>query len=85
MLFIILKSGHMSVTNLGQNSFGHFGASRAFLTEFILTFIFILVILVVTNKKGNGVLVTGIVIGLSLPYYSFSRYTSNRNVCKSSS
>lgn len=61
MLFIILKSGHMPVTNLGQNSFGHFGAGGAFLTEFILTFI-----LVVTSKKGNGGLVTGIVIGLSL-------------------
>ena len=44
----------MPVTNLGQNSFGHFGADGAFLTEFILTFIFILVILVVTSKKGNG-------------------------------
>ena len=66
MLFIILKSGHMSVTNLGQNSFGHFGADGAFLTEFILTFIFILVILVVTSKKGNGGLVSDIVIGLSL-------------------
>ena len=66
MLFIILKSGHMPVTNLGQNSFGHFGADDAFLTEFILTFIFILVILVVTSKKGNGGIVSDIVIGLSL-------------------
>lgn len=65
MLFAILKSGHMPVSNMGQNSFGHFDAWGVFLTEFILTFIFVLVILVVTGKKGNTV-VAGIIIGLSL-------------------
>lgn len=66
ILYVILKSGNMAVTNLGQNSFGHFGAGGAFLTEFVLTFIFVLVILVVTSKRGNGGIVTGIIIGLSL-------------------
>lgn len=64
-LYLILKSGKMPVTNMGQNSFGHFGASGAFLTEVILTFIFVLVILTVTGKKGNTI-VTGLVIGLTL-------------------
>lgn len=64
-LFVILKSGKMPVSNMGQNSFGHFGAGGAFITELILTFIFVLVILTVTGKKGN-IIVTGLVIGLTL-------------------
>ncbi|WP_341381755.1 aquaporin [Clostridium massiliamazoniense] len=65
ILFAILKSGHMPVSNMGQNSFGHFATWGVFLTEFVLTFIFVLVILVVTGKKGNTV-VAGIAIGLAL-------------------
>lgn len=65
VLYLILKSGKMPVTNMGQNSFGHFSASGVFLTEVILTFIFVLVILTVTGKKGNTI-VTGLVIGLTL-------------------
>lgn len=65
IFYLILKSGKMPLTNFGQNSFGHFTWWGVFLVEFILTFIFVLVILVVTGRKGNP-LVAGLVIGLTL-------------------
>jgi aquaporin Z len=64
-LVTILKSSGMALNNLGQNSFGNLGASGSFLVEFVLTFVFILVIVAVTGKKGNANL-AGIVIGLTL-------------------
>lgn len=65
VLKIILSTSDMAVTNLGQNSFGALGAGGAFLVEAILTFIFILVIIVVTGKHGSPEL-AGLVIGLTL-------------------
>ncbi|MCX2826828.1 aquaporin [Bacillus pseudomycoides] len=64
-LVTILKSSNMSLDNLGQNAFGNFGLSGSFLVEFVLTFVFILVIIVVTGKKGNAQL-AGLVIGFTL-------------------
>ncbi|MDE7554249.1 aquaporin [Bacillus tropicus] len=64
-LVTILKSSGMTLSNLGQNSFGNLGASGSFLVEFLLTFVFILVIIAVTGKKGITNL-AGIVIGLTL-------------------
>ncbi|SDY55968.1 aquaporin [Bacillus sp. 166amftsu] len=64
-LVTILKSSNMSLDNLGQNSFGNLGLSGSFLVEFILTFVFILVIIAVTGKKGNAQL-AGLVIGFTL-------------------
>ncbi|PET94864.1 aquaporin [Bacillus cereus] len=64
-LVTILKSSGMTLNNLGQNSFGNLGVSGSFLVEFVLTFVFILVIVAVTGKKGNANL-AGIVIGLTL-------------------
>ncbi|PFU92949.1 aquaporin [Bacillus anthracis] len=64
-LVTILKSSGMTLSNLGQNSFGNLGASGSFLVEFVLTFVFILVIMTVTGKKGITNL-AGIVIGLTL-------------------
>ncbi|OJD55647.1 MULTISPECIES: aquaporin [Bacillus] len=64
-LVTILKSSDMTLSNLGQNSFGNLGASGSFLVEFVLTFVFILVIMAVTGKKGITNL-AGIVIGLTL-------------------
>jgi aquaporin Z len=64
-LVTILKSSGMTLNNLGQNSFGNLGASGSFLVEFVLTFVFILVIVAATGKKGNANL-AGIVIGLTL-------------------
>lgn len=65
VLFTILKSGNMPVSNMGQNTFGNFSAGGVFLTEFVLSFIFVLVVLVVTGKKGNSI-VAGLVIGATL-------------------
>ncbi|MEC3471136.1 aquaporin [Bacillus tropicus] len=64
-LVTILKSSGMTLSKLGQNSFGNLGASGSFLVEFVLTFVFILVIMAVTGKKGITNL-AGIVIGLTL-------------------
>ncbi|KFN04286.1 aquaporin [Bacillus clarus] len=64
-LVTILQSSKMSLDNLGQNSFGALGLSGAFLVEFILTFVFILVIVAVTGKKGSSSL-AGLVIGFTL-------------------
>ncbi|PLS33052.1 aquaporin [Carnobacterium maltaromaticum] len=65
VLKIILSTSDMAVTNLGQNSFGALGAGGAFLVEAILTFIFILVIIVATGKHGSPEF-AGLVIGLTL-------------------
>ncbi|MFA2563792.1 aquaporin [Bacillus wiedmannii] len=64
-LVTILKSSGMTLSNLGQNSFGNLGASGSFIVEFVLTFVFILVIIAVTGNKGIANL-AGIVIGLTL-------------------
>lgn len=64
-LVTILKSSDMKLNNLGQNTFGDLGVSGAFLVECILTFVFVLVIVAVTGKKGNAH-VAGITIGLTL-------------------
>ncbi|MGL5069420.1 MAG: aquaporin [Sarcina sp.] len=65
VLYLILKAGKMPLDNFGQNSFGDFTWWGVLLTEFILTFIFVLVILVVTGKKGNAAF-AGVVIGFVL-------------------
>lgn len=64
-LVTILKSANISLDNLGQNGFGKLGLSGSFLVEFILTFVFILVIISVTGKKGNPQF-AGLVIGFTL-------------------
>ncbi|MBC6974687.1 aquaporin [Bacillus sp. Xin] len=64
-LVTILKSANLSLDNLGQNGFGKLGLTGSFLVEFILTFVFILVIIAVTGKKGNAQF-AGLVIGFTL-------------------
>lgn len=61
----ILVSSDLDVANLGQNGFGKLGGMGAFLVEAILTFVFVLVIIVVTGKHGNPAF-AGLVIGLTL-------------------
>lgn len=65
-IFSILKSGSLSTDNMGQNSFGDFGAMGALAIEIILTFVFVLVIMVVTSSKKGNAHLAGIVIGLTL-------------------
>lgn len=65
VLYLFLTMSDLPLTNFGQNSFGELGASGALLAEFILTFVFVLVIIVVTGKNGNANL-AGLVIGFTL-------------------
>jgi len=67
LLMMIFKSAPgMSVEALGENGVaGAGGACGAFGVEVILSFVFILVIVAVTGKKGNPAL-AGLVIGLTL-------------------
>lgn len=65
LLQTILKLSNMSVANLGQNGFANLESSGAFLVEAVLSFVFILVIMIVTGKKGNASF-AGLVIGLTL-------------------
>ena len=65
VLFTFLNLSNLSTTNMGQNGFGDLGAGGALLVEFILTFVFVLVIMVVTGRKGNANL-AGLVIGFTL-------------------
>lgn len=61
----ILVSAKVSTANLGQNLYGAIGQNGALVCETILTFIFVLVIVVVTGKKGNKNF-AGLIIGLAL-------------------
>lgn len=65
VLYTFLKLSDLPLTNFGQNSFGALGMGGALLAEFILTFVFVLVIIVVTGKNGNANL-AGLVIGFTL-------------------
>lgn len=64
-LYYFLVQSSLPTTNFGQNSFGALGMGGAFVVELILTFVFVLVIIVVTGKQGNASL-AGLVIGLTL-------------------
>lgn len=63
----ISSIGDFKETNMGVNSYGGFGVNMfgAFIAEAILTFIFILTVLGVTDDKKNNN-IAGIVIGLAL-------------------
>jgi len=65
VLYYFLASSNLPTTNLGQNSFGELTTGGAFIVEFILTFVFVLAIIIVTGKKGNAQF-AGLVIGLTL-------------------
>lgn len=60
-----LFASSLPTDNLGQNGFGTLSVSGAFLVEMILTFIFVLVVMAVTGKKGNAAF-AGLAIGLTL-------------------
>ncbi len=64
-IMTILNFGSIEITNLGENLFNEFEASGAFFIEVILTFIFVLTIMMVTGKNG-AVDKAGVVIGFTL-------------------
>ena len=65
VISLFLSFSKMPMTQFGQNFWGNLGASGAFAVEFILTTVFVLVIVAVTGKKGNPSF-AGLVIGLTL-------------------
>lgn len=66
ILFLLVSNGsHSGPTATGSNSFAEGSMLQAFLAETIFTFIFVLVVLGVTSKKGNASL-AGLAIGLTL-------------------
>ena len=72
LLYFILSSSTIGVDNLGANGYGSMSAVRlnligAFITEIILTFVFIYTILGVTSDKKKDS-IAGIVIGLTLSF-----------------
>ena len=72
ILYAILISSEMGTDALGTNGYGTLSAINvsmlgAFLTEVVLTFIFIYTILGVTNDKKKDA-IAGIVIGLTLTF-----------------
>ena len=72
ILFLILYGTQQGTMNLGANGYGTLSSNNitlagALLTEVLLTFIFILTILGVTNDKKYSS-VAGIVIGLTLAF-----------------
>lgn len=66
ILYLLVANGsHSGPTATGSNSFAEGSLVQAFLAETIFTFIFVLVVLGVTSKKGNSSL-AGLAIGLTL-------------------
>lgn len=66
VLFALVSTGtHAGPTNTGANSFADGNMLQAFIAETVFTFIFVLVVLGVTSKKGNASL-AGLAIGLAL-------------------
>ena len=68
LLSLLVSQGMTDLTGaLGSNGLGSIGKGGAFITEVVLTFIFIFTILGVTSDESKGS-VAGIVIGLTLVF-----------------
>ncbi|MGL5417503.1 MAG: MIP/aquaporin family protein [Clostridium sp.] len=65
MLMLFLKSDKMPLNNFGQDGVHNLTIGGALLVEIVLTFIFVLVIMAVTGKKGNPQF-AGLAIGIAL-------------------
>lgn len=65
ILMLFLKSDKMPLTNFGQDGVNNLTIGGALLVEIVLTFIFVLVIMAVTGKKGNPQF-AGVAIGIAL-------------------
>ncbi|GEP19403.1 MIP/aquaporin family protein [Pediococcus argentinicus] len=57
-----------STANLGQTDFPKISAGAAFFVETLITFLFVLVILLVTSKKFGNSNFAGLIIGLTLGF-----------------
>lgn len=64
----LLGSMGASTSNLGQTDFPKISAFPAIVTETLVTFLFVLVILLVTSKKFGNPNFAGLIIGLTLGF-----------------
>jgi len=66
MVFDLVHELGLSTKSLGQTDFPNISVGGAFITETLVTFLFVLVILLVTSKKWGNPNFAGLVIGLTL-------------------
>ncbi|WPC18353.1 aquaporin [Pediococcus inopinatus] len=66
MVFDLVHELGLSTKGLGQTDFPNISVGGAFITETLVTFLFVLVILLVTSKKWGNPNFAGLVIGLTL-------------------
>ena len=67
ILYYILSTTGLEISALGTNSFGELSVLGAFVTELVLTYVFVYTILGVTSDEKKGT-VAGIVIGCTLTF-----------------
>lgn len=68
MVKYFLSAMGASTSNLGQTDFAKTSAFPALVTETLVTFLFVLVILLVTSKKYGNANFAGLIIGLTLAF-----------------
>ncbi|MCH4015724.1 MAG: aquaporin [Pediococcus pentosaceus] len=68
MVKYFLSAMGASTSNLGQTDFAKISAFPALVTETLVTFLFVLVILLVTSKKYGNANFAGLIIGLTLAF-----------------
>lgn len=68
MVKYFLSAMGASTSNLGQTDFAKISAFSALVTETLVTFLFVLVILLVTSKKYGNANFAGLIIGLTLAF-----------------
>lgn len=64
----LLSSMNAPTSNLGQTDFPVISAGAAFFVETLITFLFVLVILLVTSNKYGNANFAGLIIGLTLGF-----------------
>lgn len=66
MVFDLVHELGLSTKDLGQTDFPNISVGGAFVTETLVTFLFVLVILLVTSRKLGNSNFAGLIIGLTL-------------------
>lgn len=66
IVFDLVHELGLSTKNLGQTDFPNISVSGAFITETLVTFLFVLVIVLVTSKKWGNANFAGLIIGITL-------------------
>lgn len=66
IVFDLVHELGLSTKNLGQTDFPNISVGGAFITETLVTFLFVLVIVLVTSKKWGNANFAGLIIGITL-------------------